>query len=134
MPIYDNECGECGNVFEVIAGYEDDHLVCPECGGASNRIIAAGGVNTANQDSAWLKSVVAIVDPESTVPHVKEFRDNPTRKNWQAWMKGEGIRPLENGENHTPYEKRMVDDRDDIRTREMWERHRERTRLKVGGY
>ena len=134
MPIYDNECGKCGKVFEVIAGYEDEQRVCPECGGVSKRIIAAGGVNCANQDTSWLRSVVAITDPESTVPHVKEFRENPTRKNWRAWMKGEGIRPLENGENHVPYEKRTADDRGEIRTREMFERHRARTRLQVGGF
>lgn len=52
----------------------------------------------ANEDAPWIRSVLEVVDKDSTKPHVVAFRENPTRTNYNLWMKGEGLRPLENGE------------------------------------
>lgn len=100
MPIYDYQCtvGGCGHTFEAIAGIEERTLPCPECGQEARRILKAGGVNVANEDAPWLRSVLEVVDKESNAPHVVEFLKNPTRSNYKAWMKGEGIRHLEPGE------------------------------------
>ena len=127
MPLYDQECTECGHVFEVLAGIEEDVLACEICDAPSKRLITCGGVFTANEDAGWLKSVVDVVDKDPHKPHCVEFRKNPTRTNYKRWMKGEGIRPLHPGERPTkptPPDPRKVN-------REVWEKHRKRMRLEV---
>ncbi len=126
MPIiFDVECPECGKIFEVIQSPNVPEARC-ECGGIAKRIFTVAGPNLANQDSGWIRSVLEVVDKESKAPHVQRFLKNPTRKNYKAWMKGEGLRPLETGERHKP---EPVD-------RSKWadilfEKHRKRKALEV---
>jgi putative FmdB family regulatory protein len=96
MPVYDFECQSCGNIDERIEPVDRTTVKCSVCGKRSKRIISAGGVFTANEDAPWIRSVLDVVDKDSKAPHVVAFRNNPTRQNYKAWMKGEGIRPLEN--------------------------------------
>jgi hypothetical protein len=92
--LYDYECS-CGLIQERIEPPEKMKVRCP-CGKMAKRIISAAKVYTANEDAPWLKTVLEVVSKDDDAPHVVRFRENPTRSNYKAWMKGEGLRPLEN--------------------------------------
>lgn len=41
MPIYEYQCTDCQSVFEEWqSGFEEREMECPECGGASRRLIS----------------------------------------------------------------------------------------------
>jgi putative FmdB family regulatory protein len=43
MPIYEYQCGKCGEIIERIQGMNDKPSVkCPECGGKATRKISSG--------------------------------------------------------------------------------------------
>ena len=86
MPLFDFECKTCGRIKESIQRFNVDCIKC-ECGANAKKIISASGQYCANQDATWLKSVLDVVDKDSKAPHVQEFIKNPTRKNYQNWMK-----------------------------------------------
>lgn len=131
MPLYDMEC-PCGNIFEVIAKVDEDVLPCPECGKDAKRILSPGGVNTFNNDAGWIKSVLEVVDKDSRAPHVIEFRKNPTRENYHRWMKKEGLRPMDPGEERSRREAiREHEQNRDRRVRRMMEGLRRRRRIEV---
>jgi len=45
MPLYEYECSRCGIRFERVQRFSDEPLhVCPECGGAVNRLIQPVGI------------------------------------------------------------------------------------------
>jgi len=130
MPIFDFQCSKCEHTHEVIAGYDEKERSCPKCGGVAKRIISVNGAFTANDDAPWIRTVLEVVDKKSTAPHVLEFRKDPTRQNYQKWMKGEGLRHMEPGEETArkpePPDMTRVD-------KEVWEKHRARNKLYVGG-
>jgi putative FmdB family regulatory protein len=101
VPIYDNECQSCGNVFEAIVSADEEVLPCPQCGADSKRILSYGGVNCFNNDAGWIKSVLDVVDKDSKDPATVQFRKDPTRENYHRWMKSRGLRPMEPGEERT---------------------------------
>ena len=42
MPIYEYRCSDCGQVFEEWQkDFKDREMVCPVCGGASERLISS---------------------------------------------------------------------------------------------
>lgn len=130
--VSDFECPECGEIEELIFDPEEHRVnFCPKCGAVSNRIISLGRVYLGNQDAVWLKSVVDVVDKSNPASHVQEFVKNPTRANYKAWMRGEGIRPADSTVGGAPprYEKPTVNT-DAIR-REVWQRYQDRNRLEV---
>lgn len=86
------------------------------------------GVHTANENPGWIASVLEVVDKDSKVPHVAEFRKNPTRSNYKEWMKKEGLRHLEPGEE--TYRKPQEPDMSKTH-KEVWEKHRKRNTLEV---
>lgn len=97
MPIYDYLCDTCGHEFEAFGKHEDTTTACPECGKSSHRLCTCTGGHMSNEDATWLKSVREVVDKEGG-PHCQAFLKDPTRSNYKNWMKGEGLRPLEPGE------------------------------------
>lgn len=126
MPVYDYECCRCGNITEVITIMADTDLKpCPVCAGDMVRIISISGVNCANQDASWLKPVADVVGNETR--EGREFKRNPTRENYHAWMKAKGLRPFEQGEK--PCKPPPVDE--DRMTKELYERHKARTRIEI---
>ena len=103
MPILsDFECPECGEIFEQICNADDQFGICLTCGCEAKRIISLGRVYCSNQDAPWLRSVLDVVDKDDNRPHVRNFRENPTRENYKAWMKGEGIKPLDYTDHGAP--------------------------------
>ena len=132
MPIYNYLCDDCGREFEAIGGYDDKTFDCV-CGGHAHRVIAASGAYLGNQDAAWLKTVVEVVD-KSGGQHCQEFIKNPSRDNYRRWMKGEGIQPLEPGEKGGS--QRTDRDRAEEhrgRVRECKEKYRRRNSIQVRG-
>ena len=134
MPIYDYQCDKCGYVTEKIHGIHEEpkDVQCHVCiGGVVRKIISASGVYTGNLDAPWLRSVLDVVDKDSRAPHVLEFRKNPNRETYKAWMKGEGLRPADsNVRGAPPTLERSSIDTASIR-REAWDKHRQRRRIEL---
>ena len=127
----DFECPS-GHKTEELVHWKQKKIRC-KCGKTAKRIISVSGVNTANETPAWLKSVVDVVDKDSPRSHVQEFIRNPTRKTYQAWMKGEGIRPLDHTEHGGP-PVHHTSEPDLTRVREeVTRRHFERKRVEMRG-
>lgn len=95
MPLYDFECRVCGRVFEAMAAVAAEEGRCA-CGGSAGRLVGVGRAYRA--DAPWLETVAAVVEKDSPKPHVRAFLAEPSRANHRRWMRGEGIRPLEEGE------------------------------------
>ena len=128
----DFECRRCHAIHEFMVD-NGRKPKCPDCGANTKRIITAGRVNMVNEAPEWLKSVVDVVDKSSTKPHVREFVKDPTRRTYQAWMRGEGIRPLDHTEHGGPPVHRSPQDPDLSGLRnEVARRHFERKRIEVG--
>lgn len=128
--------------FECRSGHVTEHLVhqkqkkvdCSVCGKTAKRIISMGRVNIANDAPGWLRSTLEVVDRSNPASHVQEFVKQPTRANYRAWMKGEGIRPLDHTEHGAPPTARKPDSVDLSRVyREVMDRYRGRQRLEVRG-
>jgi hypothetical protein len=98
MPIFQLKCQSCGNEFERICPVKSRLFQNCECGGWTKTIPAVHGANCFNDSAGWIKSVTEVVSKDDPRPHVQAFLKDPTRSNYRAWMKGEGLRPLENGE------------------------------------
>ncbi len=96
--LHDYWCKFCGTSFEQIVNWDQRQVPCPACGKMADRYYKSGCANTMPIDAAWIKSLHDVVDKDSTKPHVTEFLKHPTRDNYQNWMKGEGIRHVEQGE------------------------------------
>lgn len=131
MPLYDYQCDKCNHVREVITRIDDIYAEpCPKCATISmHRIISCSGVNCANQDADWLKSAAEITEKgQDAHPADVEFRKNPTRANYHAWMKARGIRPLDHGERFGRPDK-PIDDA--TMTRKLWERYQARHKVEV---
>ena len=95
MPLYDFACRVCGREFEAMAPMDQVEEVCA-CGGLAKRLLSAGRAWRADAD--WLPSVTAVVDKTSSAPHVRAFLAEPSRANYRRFLRGEGIRPQEPGE------------------------------------
>lgn len=100
MPLYDFRCESCGRTFEELGAADAPAPACPGCGGGTSRLVSVGrGYRT---DADWIASVTAVADKDSRAPHVRAFLAQPTRRTYREWMRGEGIRPLEDGEGERP--------------------------------
>ena len=98
MPIYNFKCHSCENEFERVCSIEDRFFQKCECGRWGKIIPSVHGPNCSSESASWIPSVLEVVDKKSKAPHVQSFLKDPTRSNYREWMRGEGIRPLENGE------------------------------------
>lgn len=129
MIVHDYKCEKCGAISEnyiTSMNHIPDVSVCPDCNGKTKRIPSMR--NTAPVDSAWISTVLEVVDKKSDAPHCKEFLKHPTRDNYKNWMNGEGLRPLE------PGEKAAKPDKEARRVRvkkQLMEKHRERNAVTV---
>lgn len=97
MPLYDWKCIACEQVDEVFFKMDEkpQAIECEVCGGTMLQVVAIGAVM--GDEAAWLQSVTEVVDRDGG-QHCQEFIKDPTRSNYEKWMKKEGIRPLEPGE------------------------------------
>jgi putative FmdB family regulatory protein len=96
MKIFDFECQDCGNIHEVFMTHDFDTVPCPVCGGMAKKIFTPR--QTQSVDAAWIASMREVVDKKSNKPHCKEFLRHPTRANYKAWLKGEGLRHMDKAE------------------------------------
>jgi hypothetical protein len=105
LKIFDFECEHCQVINEMMVD-SSESPICEKCGTPLTKVFITSGGHRLPEDTSWLPSVLEVVDKDSKAPHVTEFLRNPTRTNYRAWMKGEGIAPLERGERpHRPTEK-----------------------------
>lgn len=120
------------HITEHLVHWKQKKLKCPKCGKTAKRIISVAGQYMGNQDAPWIKSVLDVVDKSNPAAHVQAFVKNPTRANYKAWMKGEGIRPMDHTEKGGPP---MAHRPGPVDTsgihREVLERFRERNRIEV---
>ena len=133
MPIYDYKCIN-GHVFEDVRGFDDKTVDCPKCQETANRIISSSKVNCANDDAEWIREAALVANRDGG-PHCQEFIKNPTRANWKKWMKGEGIRIVEDGEFEA-FDKekgKREEERHERITKEVFLKHRARKRIELHG-
>ena len=132
MPIVsDFECPS-GHVTEHYCHPKQKKVSCSECGKTAKRIISLGRVNRVNESPVWIKSVLDVVDKSSTKHHVQEFVKHPSRKTYAAWMRGEGIRPMDHTEHGGPPVHRTPPDPDLSGLRnEVARKHFERKRIEI---
>ena len=124
----DFQCESCGQISEKITDGNAEFVVCDHCGNVAKKIISTWRGSFQAEYPTWLNDTLQVVDRESTKPHVKQFLADPSRKNYKAWMKGEGIRHLETGEKrHKPdYEAEHK-----RRTEYVMKKHMERKRIEL---
>lgn len=132
MPVYDIECERCHKIIEVIESVKTNKVRrCPKCGGITKRIISARRSTDNLVDPAWLKSVTDIVAKGADATMADTiFLRNPTRRNYKAWMRSRGLRPLEPGEGPSRPE---PPDMDKI-VKEMWDKDVQRRAISVRGH
>lgn len=107
-------------------------LQCESCHCKARRIISFGKVYTSNEDAAWIRSVLEVVDKKGKEPETKAFLKNPNRSNMKAWMKARGLRHMEPGEENVKMPDPIEAGRE-RRLKYMWEQHQKRNRLEVRG-
>ena len=131
MPIYDIECERCHKIVEVIQSFRAAKTPrCPKCGGRTNKIISVGRATDNVVDPDWIKSVTEVVDKSPDAPIADRiFLKNPTRRNYNMWMRSRGLRPLEPGEKPG---KPDPPDMDKI-MKEVWQKDVDRRRLNLTG-
>ena len=45
MPMYEYECGDCGNRFELIQKFSDEPVTtCPSCGGKVRKLVSSSAI------------------------------------------------------------------------------------------
>lgn len=133
MITVDFEC-RSGHITEHLVHFKQKKADCSVCGKTAKRIISNGRVNMANEAPSWLPSVLDVVDRTDKRSHVQEFVKHPTRATYKAWMKGEGIRPLDHTEHGGPPAAKRPSDPDlSGVVHELLERHRDRNRVEVRG-
>lgn len=127
MPIYDFQCDKCEFIEERILPIEecDREWQC-SCGGVLKRIMTSSGQYCGNEDAAWLKTVPEVINKDTDNPVAKEFIKNPTRSNYKAWMKSEGLRPLENNEPRKPPPTNISKIQ-----KEVWHKFQKRHRIEI---
>lgn len=105
MPIYRYKCLSNGHEFERICSVDlRKKQLCGICGASGIIVPAVHGPNCSNDSASWIPSVLEVVAKDDPRPHVRNFLKDPTRANYRAWMKGEGIRHLEPGEKNEKFE------------------------------
>lgn len=116
MPLYDYECFECGSVFEDLANPDDMSMrPCRRdgCPGLCERLVSYGrGANVFRDEAPWISSVLQVVAKDSKNPEARAFIETPNRANYVKWMKSEGLRPYEPGENRSAREHKRQRDRE----------------------
>lgn len=131
MIIHEYQCELCEDVTEHLVESDNipDITHCPICNGNAVRIVSIS--HTAPVDSAWISDVLEVVNKKSPDAHCKEFLRHPTRSNYKAWMKGEGLRPLEDGERVMPEDtskERLAD-----KKKQMHKLYKERNAITING-
>jgi putative FmdB family regulatory protein len=126
MPVYDFECDECGFIEErVLPISECNRDWQCSCGGVLHRIMTLSGVNIANQDAEWIRTIAAVVDKDGDEHDQRFLASGMTRADLDDWKRGKGVRNLEPGETiKTPP---MPDD--GKIAKEVWEKHQKRMML-----
>jgi len=97
MPLHDYHCNACDLVFEEIVKWDERQVKCPNCQGASFRVyLNFKGIEKSTPD--WLYDTLEVVDKDGE-QHCQDFLKHPTKGTYKNWMKGEGLRPMEEGES-----------------------------------
>lgn len=104
MPLHDYKCSDCGFVHEEIVSWDERFATCPACRSQSKRIyLSFNGIEHGAPD--WMHDTLEVVDKDGGA-HCQEFLRHPNRDNYKNWMKGEGLRPMEEGEMSVKRKKR----------------------------
>ena len=126
VPIYDWTCPHCGE-FEAFYKMADKPKTapCPDCDAESPQKPCIGLIK--GEEAGWLQDTLQVVNKDGGA-HCQRFLKDPTRSNYEGWMKGEGLRPLEDGEKaRKPTAKQQQADRKQRVDAVMKERQKERS-------
>jgi len=110
MPLYDFQCRDCKAIFERFAHQLERQTYCEECGGVDAYRIISVGRSAYRQDAPWLESVLDVVDKTDKDPATQAFIAEPSRHNYQNWMKAKGLRPMSENEFRHPFRERAERD------------------------
>ncbi len=127
LRLFDFQCLNCQIIHEELVSCTTETAECPKCGSPSVKVIGIPTVHPSNEDAPWIRSVLEVVDKDSTAPHVREFLASPTRTNYRKWLKKEGLRPLEPGEK--PILKKEIDEKRLVE--KTWESFKKETALDI---
>lgn len=134
MPIYEFACPICGFTTEMFTTMGVEFAGCPNCQGEARKQFSFGQSAPYQEESPWIRTVTEVVSKDGEHAVDREFLKNPTRKNYQAWMKYHKLIPVENEHGGPPT--RKVPDRSGERKRIAdfcFQRHQERQRIEVRG-
>lgn len=126
LKLFDYQCYKCSHIHEELQPPDKKYVPCPKCNGTARKIISLSGVNCANENTDWLRSVAEVVDKDSNHPVDVAMRTNPTRTNYQNWMKEKGLRHFEPGEKP---KKPEVNEAKIMK--EVWKRSQQRHKIEV---
>jgi len=97
VPLHDNYCNSCGYTFEELVKWDEYSVKCPNCNGMAFRVyINFNGIEKSTPD--WMYSTLEVVDKDGG-QHCQDFLKHPTQGTYKSWLKGEGLRPMEEGES-----------------------------------
>lgn len=97
MPLHDHSCPDCHTIFEALVKWDERKCSCPDCGKMVPRsYLSFNGIK--KEDPNWLNDTLEVVNKDGGT-HCQEFLKHPTRRTYNSWLKGEGLRPLERGES-----------------------------------
>ena len=131
MPLYDFKCEDCNEIFERFATQQERVCACKECGHAKAYRIVSIGRSAYRPDATWLESVLDVVDKSDKSPATRAFVQDPTRHNYNEWMKAKGIRPMGENEFRNPFKEQAIARAQHDRTHVLLKQKRDRETINL---
>ena len=104
MPMYEYECGECGNRFELIQKFSDEPVsTCPSCGGKVRKLVSSSAIQF--KGTGWYVTDYARKPrPEQSEGKEKSSKDEkPTKSDTKGKDKSSsGAKPASSDSSSKP--------------------------------
>ena len=104
MPMYEYECGDCGNRFELIQKFSDEPVsTCPSCGGKVRKLVSSSAIQF--KGTGWYVTDYARKPrPEQSEGKEKSSKDEkPTKSDTKGKDKSSsGAKPASSDSSSKP--------------------------------